>query len=248
MGWFGKVVGGTIGFALAGPLGAMAGAVFGHAFDKNGSHQEHRYLSSGETAQLTFFVGAFSMLAKLVRSDGRIEKEEIDTIEKFMAEDLNLAPESRQYARNIFQTALHSHESFEDFAVQFYNQFRYQPQFLELMIDIMLRVAVSDAAVNDNEEKIIQSAAHIFNFTDERYGSLRSKYVSDAEKYYAVLNAGNTDTDDHIKQQYRKLAQDYHPDKIVSKGLPEEFVKFAHDKFRDIQEAYDAIKKERGMK
>ena len=167
MGWFGKMVGGTLGFALAGPLGAIAGAVFGHAFDKDDSPQQYRYLSSGETAQLTFFVAAFSMLAKLVRTDGRIEKEEIDAIEKFMAEDLNLNPESRQYARNIFQTALRSGESFDDFAVQFYNQFRYQPQFLELMIDIMLRVAVSDAALSVNEEKIIQSAAHIFNFSDE---------------------------------------------------------------------------------
>jgi len=188
------------------------------------------------------------MLAKLVRTDGRIEKEEIDTIERFMVEDLNLDPESRQYARNIFQTALNSGGSFEDFAVQFYNQFRYQPQFMELMIDIMLRVAVSDAALNENEEKIIRSAARIFNFSDERYRSLRSKYVSDVEKYYAVLNAKRTDTDDHIKQQYRKLVQDYHPDKIISKGLPEEFVKFANDKFREIQEAYDAIKKERRMR
>ncbi|MBW1699106.1 MAG: TerB family tellurite resistance protein [Deltaproteobacteria bacterium] len=248
MGWMGKVIGGAIGFALAGPLGAVAGAVFGHAFDREESLEEERHLTSGETAQLTFFVAAFSMLAKLVRADGRIEKEEIDTIERFMAEDLNLDPESRRYARNIFQTALKSQESFEDFAFQFYNQFRYQPQFLELMIDILFRVAVSDAALSENEERIIRSAADIFHISEERYQTFRSKYVSDVEKYYAVLNSKITDSDEHIKQQYRKLVQDYHPDKIVSKGLPEEFVKFAHQKFREIQEAYDAIKRQRGMK
>ncbi len=244
------MVGGTIGFALAGPLGAIAGAAFGHAFDTTAESevQDNRgYLSAGETAQMTFFVAAFSMLAKLVKSDGRIEKEEIDTIERFMVEDLNLDPNSRRYAREIFQTALHSHETFEGFAVQFYQQFRYQPQFLDLIIDILLRVAVSDSALNANEEKVILSAVRIFNFSNEKYGLLRSKYVSDVEKYYAVLGTRPTDPDEVIKQHYRKLVQDYHPDKIVSKGLPEEFVKFASDKFREIQEAYQAIKKERGM-
>jgi len=41
---------------------------------------------------------------------------------------------------------------------------------------------------------------------------------------------------------------EYHPDKIISKGLPDEFVKLAHDKFREIQEAYEYIRKERGIK
>lgn len=244
------MVGGTIGFALAGPLGAIAGAAFGHAFDSTAESQvddQRVYLSTGEAAQMTFFVAAFSMLAKLVKADGRIEKEEIDTIERFMAQDLNLDPNSRRYAREIFQTALHSHETFEGFAAQFYQQFRYQPQFLDMIVDILLRVAISDRALNATEEKVILSAVRTFNFSDDKYRQLRSKYVSDVEKYYAVLGTKPTDPDDVIKQQYRKLVQDFHPDKIISKGLPEEFVKFANDKFREIQQAYDAIRKERGI-
>ena len=56
-----------------------------------------------------------------------------------------------------------------------------------------------------------------------------------------------SDSDEKIKSQYRKLVMEYHPDRIVSKGLPEEFTKFAQDKFREIQEAFDMIKKERKM-
>ncbi len=251
MGLLGKMVGGTIGFALAGPLGAIAGAAFGHAFDTTAANNlvgKQPALSNGETTQLTFFVAAFSMLAKLVKADGHIEKEEIVTIERFMVEDLNLDPESRGYARNIFQTALHSHETFEQFAAQFYQQFQYKPQFLELLIDILLRVAVADGGLNENEERIIYSAVRIFNFSEAKYQTFRSKYVSDVEKYYAVLGCSSKDSDDRIIQQYRNLAQDYHPDKIVSKGLPEEFVKFATDKFREIQHAYETIKQERGMR
>jgi DnaJ like chaperone protein len=66
-------------------------------------------------------------------------------------------------------------------------------------------------------------------------------------KYYAVLGCTSGDTNEQIKKQYRKLVSEYHPDKIISKGLPDEFIKFANDKFNEIQEAYEAVKKERGI-
>jgi DnaJ like chaperone protein len=54
-------------------------------------------------------------------------------------------------------------------------------------------------------------------------------------------------SDAEIKKRYRELVQAYHPDKISSKGLPDEFVQLAHEKFREIQSAYEEIKKERGI-
>lgn len=250
MGWLGKVVGGSIGFALGGPLGAIAGAAFGHAFDQ--SHVNYDYgevdrLSSNEETQLTFFVAAFSMLAKLTKADGNITKEEIDSIENFMVYDLNLSPESRRVAVNIFQTAIDSRESFQDFAAQFYNQFRFQPQILEFMIDILLRVSLADGALSESEEKLILAAARMFTFSDQEYRKIKSRHVKEVEKFYAVLGCKSNDSDDQIKKQYRKLVMEYHPDTIASKGLPEEFTKFAEDKFREIHEAYEAIKKERGI-
>ena len=247
----GKVVGGTIGFALLGPLGAIAGAAFGHAFDKN----DQRYLegggpgvSAGEQAQFMFFVAAFSMLAKLAKADGRVSKEEIDSVEKFMLYDLNLDPQSRQVAMNVFRTAIQSPETFENFALQFYGQFNGQPQMLDLMVDIMLRMSLADGAMSPGEEQLILTAVHIFNFSDEHYRQLRSRYVKDVDKYHAILGCSPDDPDDQIKRQYRKRVAEYHPDKIASKGLPEEFTKFATEKFREIQDAYENIKKERGIK
>ena len=256
MGIIGKVVGGTIGFALLGPLGAIAGAAFGHAFDKS----DDRYLeegtgagprpgvSAGEQAQFMFFVAAFSMLAKLAKADGRVSKEEIDSIEKFMLYDLNLDPQGRQVAMNVFHAAIQSQETFDSFARQFYGQFSGQPQLLDLMIDIMLRVSLADGAMSPGEEKLIQSAVHIFNFTEDRYRQIRSRHIKDVDKYYAILGCSPADPDSEIKKQYRKRVAEYHPDKIASKGLPEEFTKFANEKFREIQEAYEKIKQERGIK
>jgi len=250
MGWLGKIIGGTIGFAMGGPLGAVAGAVFGHAFDSGKGEpfpEERTYLSTHENTQLAFFVAAFSMLAKLAKSDGRVSKEEVDSIEKIMLYDLNLDPQGRVVAMNIFRAAMNSPESFETFASQFSRQFSHQPAFLELMIDFLFRVALSDGALSPAEEALIRSGAGLFGFGDADYARLKSRHIPDTQKQYAVLGCSPQDSVDEIKRRYRKLASEYHPDKIASKGLPEEFMTFAHEKFREIQEAYEAVKKERGF-
>jgi len=251
MGWMGKLVGGTIGFALGGPLGAIFGAAFGHAFDKETEYEEigdRRRLSSVEQHQLTFFVAAFSMLAKLAQTDGRVTREEIDSIEKFMERDLRLDPQSRHVAINIFRTALNAPGTFTDFARQFYGQFYNQPQMLELMIDILVRVAVSDGSMIRAEESLIHSAVKTFNFSMLRYDQIKSQYARTADKAYAVLGCSPSDSDEQIKRCYRKRVQEYHPDKVAAKGLPDEFTRFAQDKFREIQEAWERIKEARGIK
>ncbi len=245
MGWMGKVVGGTIGFALGGPLGAIFGATFGHAFDTGAeldTAASRQRLSPVEHHQLTFFVAAFSMLAKLAQADGRVTREEIDSIESFMAKDLRLDPQSRNAAVNIFRTALNAPGTFADFTGQFHGQFRHQPQMLEMMIDILLRVAVSDGSLTPGEETLILSAVNTFNFSAQRYEQLKSQYVRTADKAYAVLGCSPDDSDDQVKRCYRQRVQEYHPDKIAAKGLPDEFNRFAHDKFREIQDAWDQIK------
>ena len=254
MGWLGKMVGGTIGFALGGPIGAVAGAVFGHTFDKKEAAyladpgiKMHQRLSTDEETQLTFFVAAFSMLAKIAKADGRVSQQEIASIESFMINDLHLDQESRNTAINIFRHALNSSESFDAFALQFYRVFSPQPRVIELMMDVLLRVSAADGSISPSEEKLLQSAAGIFNFSDADYARLKSKYVKSVNRYYAVLKCDDNCSNEEVKAQYRKLVSEYHPDKIASKGLPEEFIKFANDKFVEIQEAYDSIRKERGF-
>ena len=252
MGLIGKIIGGTLGFALGGPLGGVLGAGFGHAYDssKKYDNKSNRRvpISSNEEVQITFFVAAFSMLAKLVKADGQVSEAELNSIDQFIIRDLNLDPESRNFAMTIFKTALDSNQSFNNFAAQFYNTFQAQPQLLELMIDILLRVSVADGNLSKSEEELILSAVRIFMFSNDRYLTIKSKYVNIVEKHYATLGCNSSDSYDLIKSKYRNLVSEYHPDKIASKGLPEEFIKFANDKFRQIHEAYNAIKNERGIK
>ena len=187
-------------------------------------------------AIVSFFLGAFSMLAKLAQADGRVSEEEMDSIEHFMVHDLQLDQQSRGVAITIFNTALQSPGTFQDFARQFYDHFRMQPQLLDLMIDIMLRVSIADGVLSDSEEQLIQSAVHTFNLSDSQYSAIRSRYVSDVDKYYAILGCTRNDPDDQIKRQYRKLVQEYHPDKVAHLGA--ELQSLANEKTREIQRAY----------
>ena len=250
MGWLGKVIGGTIGFALGGPVGAVAGAVFGHSFDTEGHsrlYEERTRLSRNEHAQMTFFVAAFSMLAKMAKADGTVCDKEIQAVEQFMKRDLQLNSESRKAAMSIFKTAADSEQTFDGFARQFYDMFSTQPRFLEILLDVMLRVSTADGILCEGEENLLLTAVRIFHYRTEDYLKLKAKYIDRSDVHHAILGCDRQDSDEFVKTQYRKLVTEYHPDKIASKGLPEEFSKFAADKFREIQEAYEMVKKERGM-
>jgi len=258
MPWFGKIIGGTIGFILGGPIGAVAGLAFGHISDKmsegvRGTRRDFysnfydQRLDYNQRAQMTFFVGCFSMLAKMALVDGNVSEKEVRSVENFMDTDLRLDPVSRQSAMRIFSSAQSSPERFGNFAQQFYLQFRSNPQILDLMIDILIRVAAAEGGMSRSEENLILEAVRIFQFSQTKYEIVKSRYSLVSEKHYAALEIQANSSEEEIKRAYRRLVSEYHPDKIASKGLPEEFMQYAGDKFREIQEAYEAVRKERGF-
>ena len=281
MSCLGAVIGGTIGLFLGGPLGAIAGAAFGgfisggaqrFTFNENQENNQgqDRYsnwygsrMNQNQRHQMTFFVGAFSMLAKIAAVDGHVSDKERRKVEEFMDRDLNLDAATKQSAFRIFDTAVQSKETFYQFANQFYREFRFQPQLLELMLDMMVRIAFEDNGISAEEETFIIDAVHIFRLDDSVYARLKTKYAggrydSSQSRYgtsggyttgaaYSVLGCSPSDSTDKVKRAYRKLVNEYHPDKIASKGLPEEFQKVAKQKFIEIQNAWDQVKKERNL-
>ncbi|MFK7855863.1 MAG: co-chaperone DjlA [Granulosicoccus sp.] len=63
---------------------------------------------------------------------------------------------------------------------------------------------------------------------------------------YKALGVEPTDDKATVKRAYRRLMSQHHPDKLVSKGLPEEMIKLATDKTQHIQKAYEVIKESKG--
>jgi DnaJ like chaperone protein len=244
MSWFGKVVGGTLGFSIAGPLGAVIGGVIGNQFDKKIGDSTQK-LDDHEEKQMVFFVSVFSMLAKIAGADGKFLSSEKKVIDEFMNKNLKLDKESRQFAIDVFNKAGSKNTSFEEYAEQFYSYFKDEKDMLLSMVDLMVNLAASDDEYHHREEKFIKKACNIFKISEHEYESIEAQYIAGAglEKYYKILDLSPDAEFSKVKKRYRSMAKDYHPDNIIGKGLPEEFVDFAEEKFKKIQNAYEEIKK-----
>ena len=221
-------------------------------FQGRGYGGRNSYGDRVRTGQV-FFSSVFSMLGKLAIADGAISEEEKKTIYSFMRTDLRLDPISQQSAMEIFNTAIGSGDSFEAYARSFYQGFAGNAQFTEMVLDILLRVAAADGTIRKEEEKLIQQAVEIFGYSQTSYDRLKGRYglsgsgMSSMGAAYGILGCVPTDGDEVIRKAYRKKVNEFHPDKISAKGLPEEFTQFASERFNEIQQAWEVVRKERGL-
>lgn len=254
MGWFGKLTFGTLGLFFGGPLGAIAGAALGHhLIDKRQGGAAHSYeppqrpgIGYAEQAQAAYFVSLFSILGKIAKADGVVTRDEIAVVEQFIG-GLRIPETEKQFAKQIFNQAKDSHYSIEDFAIQLYQATKNQPRILVSFLDLLFRVVAADGTFHPAEESALIRIKNVFQISDEQYGNLKAVYFDDLGKYYSVLDSRMESSNEEVKSNYKRLVKDYHPDTIVSKGLPEEFTEFATKRFREIQDAYERIRRERNF-
>lgn len=248
MGWFGKVALGSLGLFFGGPLGAILGATLGHHLIDKGSDYPNQTakLKPAEQTQAAYFISVFSILGKLAKIDGIVSKDEIAVVENFIR-SMNISFEKQEFAKRIFNEAKNSRYSIDDFAMQFYQINRQQPSILLSFIDVLFQVAAADGTFHVAEETALKRIKDIFQISDSQFNHIKAIYFRDIDKFYRCLNCTSKSSNEEIKKNYKKLVKDFHPDRIISKGLPEEFIAFASKRFREIQEAYENIKKERGF-
>lgn len=254
MGWFGKITFGTVGLLIGGPLGAIAGAALGHHLvDKriDGAGQvidstRGPQLRKTEQTQATYFISLFSILGKLSKIDGVVTREELAVVDGFI-NGLPMADSEKQFARQIFNEAKDSGYSIEDFATQLYQAAGVQPALLLSFLDLLFQIAAADGKFHPAEETALNEIKNIFNISNQQFEDIKAVYFKNFDKYYSVLNCSPESSNEEIKSNYKKLVKDFHPDKIISKGLPEEFVDFASKRFQEIHESYEKIRQERNF-
>ncbi len=254
MGLMGGIFGGAVGLSLGGPVGAIIGAIVGHKLGE----RAHRISDATERsatgaqgiqeAQVVFFVTTFSMLAKMAKADGRVSEEEIELIQDFMQGQLGLSAEDRRYAIEIFRRAKDSPQSFDDFARQFAEVFSSQKGMREVMLDLLVRLAAADGTIHPAEERMLRRAAEIFGLGDAVLDQVLGRWSEDISRHYAILGISPDASDEEIRSRYRRLVVQYHPDKIIAQGLPEEFVELAQRRFQEIQQAWEAVSHQRGIR
>lgn len=191
------------------------------------------------------------MLAKLASADGDIPETVKRRINVFMLNDLHLSGPSYDYAVNIFNRTLNENVSFEFLVDNFYSKFATSPSLLQMTLDIFYSIATTDGHFSRREESMLDYAAKAFRIPEGIVDSIKRKYglhETSSSKSYAILGVSENATDDEIKKAYRKLILEYHPDRVTANGAGEEFKEYATKRFREVQQAYEQIKKERGIK
>ena len=240
MSLIGGLVGGMIGFTFLGPLGALIGSVVGSRMGRNSVRRKN---PSNFDHQVAFFAALFACLAKIAKADGQVTKEEINKIEDFITQKFNLDGEQRNLAINIFQKAKDDNVSFDAYAKQLASLLKRSPNSLMIFYELLFELAMADGELHPNEEKLLKKVPRIFGFNDGLYSQLFQKYGLKTQNFYEVLGVSKQMNFDEIRKIYLKKRREFHPDKLISKGLPEELIEKAKEKFIEIQEAYEELEK-----
>lgn len=249
MSWFGKIMGGSVGFMFGGPIGALVGATLGHAlFDDKVRMQyaEQGQMTGQEQRQTVFFTATFAMLGKMAKADGRVCEQELNAVRGFMQQKLRLDAAAQQFAIGIFTQAKDDRTPFEDYARQFGQVFARDPQLRMMFYEILFTVAMADGVLHPAEDQLLRMTPASLGLQDDAYQMVKRQFVNDLSHHYAVLGLPETADLSEVKKAYRKLVSEYHPDKVIAKGLPDDFITFAEGKFREINESYQAIQRKVG--
>jgi DnaJ like chaperone protein len=269
MGLLGTLIGGGLGFMMGGPLGAIIGGAIGsnigegrggprvhpgaRVYGQNyGSRPDMGTGTRGVNpleAQQTFMIAMISLAAKVAKVDGSVSPAEVKSFDKFLKDQLGMASDERRVAARIFNEARDSQIPAEEFARQIRQLLGHQPARMRDLISLLMSIAMADGRFHETEERLIKSIAREMGLTDRDYEeavAMFSPRVS-LDASYTVLGVTMGATDDEVKKAYRKLAKEYHPDVVANKGMGEDFQKFAAEKMRAVNGAYDSIKEARGM-
>lgn len=242
MAGFGKWLGGGLGFLLGGgPIGAIIGFAIGSMFDSPSGVKSAE--SRAATAQNDFKVSLLVLIACVMKADGRIQKSELAVVKRFLV--ANFGEEGALEALQILKNMLEQDIDVDQVATQI-NQFMNYSAKLQL-IHLLFDIALSDGAVHPDEQAVIERIAAIFRISGADFESLKAPYFKNTDPTWAykALEIEPTASEDEIKKAYRRMAMKFHPDKVNNLG--EEMKKSATEKFRTINEAYETIKKSRGI-
>ncbi len=261
MSWWGKLLGGAFGFMLGGPLGALIGAAFGHNFDKGlGSIGDDFAPGAQERVQTAFFTTVFSVMGHLAKADGRVSQHEIQMAREIM-QQFNLDAERRKVAIELFNQGKRPDFPLDEVLAQFRQECHRRRNLMQMFVEILMHAAYADGELHAGERQVLERVREALGFSPEVFRHIEAM-VRNARHFagggapdasprdvlreaYEILGVDASASDAEVKKAYRRLMNQHHPDKLVSKGLPEEMIRLATEKSQEIRKAYDTVRKAR---
>lgn len=241
---WGKLVGAAAGMAIAGPLGALAGAFAGHmTYDRGRTGSDDKQPAEPEE-DIAFTIGVIALGAKMAKADGVVTPDEVDAFKEVFV----ISAEDMASVSKVFNLAKRDVAGYDAYAKQLASLFKDKPEALEDVMDGLFHIAKADNVVQDSELAYLRSVAEIFGFSEDDFGRIKARHVEpEKSDPYVIMGIEREATDDEVKRAYRRLVRDNHPDKLIARGVPPEAVEIANRKVASINAAYDQIVKERGL-
>jgi DnaJ like chaperone protein len=232
-------------------------------------------LGNRARVESVFFTTTFSTMGHMAKADGRVSQAEIALAEAIMAQ-LNLSPDRRRAAIALFRQGKLPDFDLGGVVAAFRTECRGQRALTQMFLEILLQAAYADGDPSPSQRRVLEQVRAGLGIPEILFrqlenlvrlqrsfaggprpggagagggGGARSAPVRgpSLSQAYAVLGVKPKDSDATIKRAYRRLLSQHHPDKLVSKGLPEEMMKMAAQKTHEIRRAYEMIQEARGM-
>lgn len=260
--WWGKLIGGTLGFVLGGPIGVLIGVVVGHHFDQPASGNWQAGADTAARAQATFFTATFSVMGYLAKSDGRVSEHEIRLAREVMRH-MRLDAAQTDAAMRLFGEGKQAGFPVDEVLDQFRRECRGRRDLIHVFLQIQVQAALADGVMDQQERTALTDIAGrlgvsqpelqqiislVEAFMRHGGGASGAPRTDELAEAYSILGVSRDSDDAVVKRAYRKLMSEHHPDKLVSRGLPEEMMRIAEEKTVEIRAAYERIKTARGMK
>ncbi|MEO8301647.1 MAG: DnaJ family molecular chaperone [Rhizomicrobium sp.] len=231
---WGKVSGAAAGLFVGGPVGAVVGAVVGHIF-------VDREADPG----VTFTIAVVALAGKMARADGVVTEQEFEVFRQVFG----VPPNEQANVQRIFNLARQDIAGFEHYAGQIARLFMGNPAMLEDILDGLFEIAKADGVLHPGEAAFLERVAEIFGFAPGEFRRIRaSHFAPELTDPYVILGLSYSADEEELKQTYRRLVRENHPDSLMARGVPPEFIKLANDKLAAINGAYEKIEQERGLR
>jgi DnaJ like chaperone protein len=260
MSWWGKVIGGTFGFMMGGPLGAIMGTAMGSYFDSgmnNIGTESALKLGSTERVQSVFFASTFAIMGYISKADGKVTAVEISMAEQVMNR-MRLNVQQRKVAKSLFAQGKSTGFPVNEVLHQFKRECFRRRNLIQMFMEIVVEMAFADGSLSSSEQEILTEIANDLGFSEHEFRELMARvsgqmnFVNKESKQqqlqaaFELLAVSPDASNQDLKKAYRRQMNQHHPDKLVSKGLPEEMIDLATQKTQKIKAAYELIKESRG--
>ena len=261
--WAGKAVGGLLGLFFGGAIGSAVGILVGHQFDRGlaqrtGSGQSQRFAS--ERIQAYFFEATFAVMGHIAKSDGRVSETEIRAA-RLVMHGMKLSPAQVTRAVEHFTAGKKPGYPLDDTLDRLRRQLHDRADLTRAFVEIQMRAAVAAGAIDRTKREALWQVARALGLGRVELAQIEalvraqqarvrgggSELVS-LEEAYRVLGVESGTGDQEVKTAYRRLMNQHHPDKLVSRGLPKSMIGVAEQKTQEIRAAYERIKTQRGFK